>query len=642
MTEFSRDQSEPDLASESLLLVAIKNVHINDRAQVIHGKDDEKKLQAEVDRLIARHEDASSVLRALFPSELPVDPSFYDKLIGLHLRLGWGDEANRAIGVLLMVAVRELGAERGDDLLRFIPDKKNRFFFQLLDSLDFVVSQTELRPKFAAEWFPALLRRIGNDLASGGFWKALETYCLTHSQSAVEALALLLDTNNEEEIAVAAHMLGSLRRLNSETAAAVESIESKLSVASSAAARAIYHRSWLETAWRGKIVEQDLELLTARMLGGSAEERNEVIGLICKALLSPTLSPECRKYCWSWLRANVSKNVDPVAKYNVVDMADRMPKDAYKNAAELILQIEEFPCQYKGVWQRLEPFLIKMLKLDPKYFQNFIVRLATVDGADLVQILDAPDQYHWFLSELQNADVGNILAQLIFTGPSSCQEVGLKLFEKLQVTTLPAEFLQSVSERRIAIAFYECQRSMMNGPAIANLLLFLIPYMERVDPALKEEFYDEILLQSKNYGSCLEVFGKHAKEYPILEKAVAETEKYFAILKSLVESTINQMQVVGFARAARLSARRFASEVSEGAEALSVFAKLFKKVRLLYGREWRTYYGGQLGDSSRLQQISTSVEFPRMEFVDPEGMQLRRLHAALRLRQLEQSQTREG
>jgi len=265
-----------------------------------------------------------------------------------------------------------------------------------------------------------------------------------------------------------------------------------------------------------------------------------------------------------------------------------------------------------------------------------------VDGADLVQILDAPDQYHWFLSELQNADVGNILAQLIFTGPSSCQEVGLKLFEKLQVTTLPAEFLQSVSERRIAIAFYECQRSMMNGPAIANLLLFLIPYMERVDPALKKEFYDEILLQSKNYGSCREIFGKHAKEYPILEKAVAETEKYFAILKSLVESTINQMQVVGFARAARLSARRFASEVSEGAEALSVFAKLFKKVRLLYGREWRTYYGGQLGESSRLQQISTSVEFPRMEFVDPEGMQLRRLHAALRLRQLEQSQTREG
>jgi hypothetical protein len=384
-------------------------------------------------------------------------------------------------------------------------------------------------------------------LASGGFWKALETYCLTHSQLAVEALALLLETNNEEEIAVAAHMLGSLRRLNSETAAAVKSIESKLSAASSAAARAIYHRSWLQTAWRGKIAEQDLELLTTRMAGGSTEEQNEVVGLICKVLLSPTLSPECRKYCWRWLRANVSKKIGPVAKYNVVDMAARMPKDAYKDAAELILQIEELPCQYKGIWQRLEPFLIEMLKLDPKYFQDFIVRLATVDGANLVRILDAPDQYHWFLSELQNVDVGNIVAQLIFAGSSSCREVGLKLFEKLQVTKLPAEFLQNVSDRRIAIAFYESQRSMVNGPAIANLLVFLIPYMERVDPALKKEFYDEILLQSKNYGSCLEIFAGYAKEYTILEKAVAETEKYFAILKSLVESTINQMQVVGFA-----------------------------------------------------------------------------------------------
>jgi hypothetical protein len=141
VTDISGDESEPDLASESLLLAAITNVLINDRAQVIHSKDDEKKLEAQVDRLIARDDEASSVLHELFPSELPVDTSFYDKLIDLHLRLGWGDGANRVIGLLLMVAARELGTDRGEDLLRFIPDKKNRFFFQLQESLDFVVSQ---------------------------------------------------------------------------------------------------------------------------------------------------------------------------------------------------------------------------------------------------------------------------------------------------------------------------------------------------------------------------------------------------------------------------------------------------------------------------------------------------------------------
>jgi len=118
--------------------------------------------------------------------------------------------------------------------------------------------------------------------------------------------------------------------------------------------------------------------------------------------------------------------------------------------------------------------------------------------------------------------------------------------------------------------------------------VLLIPCVDRVDSALKKEFYDEILLQSKNYATCRETFARYSKEYPILAKAIAETERYFATLKPLFESTINQIEVAGFARAARLSARRFASEVSEGAEALSVFAKLFKKIRLLYGCEWRT------------------------------------------------------
>jgi hypothetical protein len=76
------------------------------------------------------------------------------------------------------------------------------------------------------------------------------------------------------------------------------------------------------------------------------------------------------------------------------------------------------------------------------------------------------------------------------------------------------------------------------------------------------------------------------------------------------------------------------NQVSKGAEELSIFTKLVKKVVLLYGREWRTFHGGVLGESSGLKQISTSMEFPRMEFIDPEGMQLRRIHASVRITEL--------
>jgi hypothetical protein len=105
-------------------------------------------------------------------------------------------------------------------------------------------------------------------------------------------------------------------------------------------------------------------------------------------------------------------------------------------------------------------------------------------------------------------------------------------------------------------------------------------------------------------------------------------------LKDAYDSPINQMSISGFNRSARLHSRRMASQVSKGAEELSIFTKLLKKVVLLYGRQWRTFHGGVLGESSGLKEISTSMEFPRMEFIDPEGMQLRRFHASARIREL--------
>ena len=179
------------------------------------------------------------------------------------------------------------------------------------------------------------------------------------------------------------------------------------------------------------------------------------------------------------------------------------------------------------------------------------------------------------------------------------------------------------------------QRFTTQGKAVARFLIFLVPFVERADQDLQEDFYDELLLQLKNFpGACKDEFTARATDFPILQKAIAEAEQYFEALGTIRKSSINQIEVAGFARAAQLHARRFAAQVSKGSEELSIFTQLFKKVRLLYGHQWRTFHDGVLGASSDLKEISTSMEFPRMEFVDPEGMQLRRFHASLRIREL--------
>lgn len=635
---------KPD-AEKSILLCAIAHTAAGEprRKEVIGNSEDEKKLDAEVRELFAADTDhASAGLSALFPAGVPTDATFYARLIDLHLRLGWSEAAHRGIGLLFSQGTEKLSLDEAEALLRLLPEVQSPFFFQLLRSLDVLLSRRELRSEFAAEWFPALIRRIGNDLAAGGFWNALGAYCRQYPKAALQALTFLLDTTTDEGISAAAYILGALRGsdLDRDTAAEFLRAETELTAASTAPARAIYNRSWVQSAWRGQMKPADVELLTNRMARGSEQEREQVFGIVCRALLSPAMSSECLDVAWTWLRENVSADIPPAAKYDVVDFAAKLAPEKRRDAADLIVAVQKILPEHKGIWQRIEQFLVSVLETDRELFGELLIRLSIAGGENWLRALNEPGQFDWFVSSLQNTDVSLVIGQLILSEDSKCREIGLTLFDSVQLTILPAELLQQVGEQQVANAFYQLQRSVMHGPAIARFMVLLIPIMERASESLQEDFYDELVLQLKNFGSCRDEFGRHAADYPILKKAIDEVEQYFNVLKPLQQSTINQIQVPGFARAARLYARRFANEVSQGAEELSVFAKLFKNVRLLYGREWRTFHGGRLGESSDLEQVSTSVEFPRMEFLDPERMQLRRLHASLRIREL--AQARDG
>ena len=66
------------------------------------------------------------------------------------------------------------------------------------------------------------------------------------------------------------------------------------------------------------------------------------------------------------------------------------------------------------------------------------------------------------------------------------------------------------------------------------------------------------------------------------------------------------------------------AESLKAAEAQSVFLKMFSKSILLYGRKSISYVNGAEGKSQRmeipLQCHGTEIEFPRMQYLDPFGM----------------------
>ena len=623
--------------SDSVFMTAVEHAanKVSRAREVATGSDQGKKLNAEIDEIFADRKRATVALSALFPEGVTPSSQFYERLSDLHIRLGWSDASHRAMGLLISTAMETLSETEGENLLRELPRIGNPFFFQMLDTLPVLLSERTLRPEFAAEWFPSLVQRIGNDLAAGGFWRAVGTFCETHPADALEILKIFSPAS-EEQISVAAYILGSLRctKLDKQTSGKFRNLEAEILNATGIGARAIYHRSWLRTAWCGKIRPADLKNLTQRMSTGPAEEREQVFWIVCRSLLSPSIPADTREFGWSWLRSNISSSIAPAAKYNVVDFAAQLPADKREDAANLILSVQPTLAEHKGIWKRIEHFLVNALGWDLAFFGRLLTQLTRQNAENLLKILNEPREFEWLLSEMQTKNVGGVIGELMLTDDSDSRRVGLLLYDKAGAV-LPPEPFEKAAESQIALIFYEVQRSVTHGTAVARFLIFLIPFVERSDQVLQQEFYDELLLQLKNFpGACKDEFTARASDFTILQKAIAEADKYFEALVKIRESSVNQIEVAGFGRAARLHARRFAEQVSKGAEELSIFTKLFKKVRLLYGHQWRTFHDGVLGASTDLKTISTSMEFPRMEFVDPEGMQLRRFHASLRIREL--------
>lgn len=640
------DQSDkaPTPASNqngSLLLHAIQQtVERRNRGTYFVSESDQKQLASEVELLFADLKNGLEALRALFPDGVTNDLPFFSRLIDFEMRLGRNETSHRAAGLLLLLAVRELPPQSAEKLLREMTGLSGPAFFQALETLVILFAEYVFRPEFAAEWFPALVRRIGNDLASGGFWKALGIYCERQPQKALDVLRCLSTPDTEEEISVAAYILGVLRtlKLNPQDLAQFAALEGGFSASATAAARSVYYRSWIQTAHRQTIRKEDFQDLIGRMCAGSSDEKEQVFWIVCRVLLSPTISEDCFNFGLEWLRTSASDALTPVAKFNLIDFAARLPAIHQKKAADLVLSVQPISAEHKGSWQRLEQFMVDLLERDLNAFNEFLVGLARTNAGHWLNVLRGPREFEWLLSEMRGRDVTGSIGELIFDETAGCRKLGFFLFDELDVTTLPTDLLEKVDERRVGLAFHESQRASLHALAQARFLIILTSCLSRASSALQSELYDELVLQIKNYpGGCREEFQRHSKDFPLLKKAIAETDEYFEHLKQVRESGIAAMEVVGSRRALELSSRRFARAVSKGAEDMSVFMQMFKKVRLLYGKQWSNFHNGALSNSTGLQEFSSSVEIPRMEFIDPEGMNLRRLRASARIRELTQA-----
>ncbi len=628
----------PDVSPKRLLSDAISWAVAADTKMIrIASPQAEGQIASEIEEFCAHPDRVQHTLRQLLSDGLRNTSLFFERLHRLQYRIGWNPSSTRIAAALVLAALDSLTQEEGESLLRMLPEQKSPYFFQALDTLPSILTEAELSSEFAAQWFVDLAVRIGNDLATAGFRNGLAVFCEKQPRSALEVLFCLRAPVREEQIIVAAYLLGTLRglRLSANESTMLAAIDSELCNGSDTNVRSTYDRSWLETCRCGGLTKIHFESLTSRMVDGTAHQREQVFWIVTKCLAQPTIDPECLDFGFIWLNKNVSGAIPVSAKFCIIELGASLQPKHHDAVAALILAIQPIQSEHLGLWEKLEYFLVNYFHINVAGFKKFCLELARKNAENWLTILREPQHYEYFFSELSKSDISDMVASMIFNQDKKCRELGLLFFDKLRITNLSANTLQMAGDKQVKIAFYDMTRQAIHGGTLARFFILLIPLLENMGADFKDEFLGEMTQQLKNFpGSFHQECEKRKTEYPVLQKCLDDAKKYFDAFQSIHRSNLHSMGVAGYKKATRLYSRRFQNEVSRRAEENSVFLQLFKKVTLLYGKTCRTYSDGKLGEASGLNEISSSIEVPRLEVIAPENMALRRYHAAFKAAQL--------
>jgi hypothetical protein len=177
---------------------------------------------------------------------------------------------------------------------------------------------------------------------------------------------------------------------------------------------------------------------------------------------------------------------------------------------------------------------------------------------------------------------------------------------------------------------------MTDYPALARLHACLVTRVDQLSPELQDTYYNEVANQCLNTHEYREAISKTAPHNEYLSAVVTDVLERIKEMHSASESPALQMEVSGLRRGEALHNARLVRSVGKGVAERSRLLNLFTTIDLLYGGPtWRTYSEDrQLSQPFELNTVSSSFEVPRLEVIDPEGSQLAKIAAGVRLEQI--------
>jgi hypothetical protein len=552
---------------------------------------------------------------------------FFDRVSSIDYYIGHHNESREFIGNLISDVYSNLPPNQN---IKFINEILNleMHFWTILHCLPFVFKKIILPANFACTFFTSINERIKNDLAGGDFWDAIENYVFSFPSNALEIFNIYENQlSNETAESLASLILGHLRntrKLEEE----IKEIDEQLKSNQDVNKRKCYYGSISISHRNGYFSLEQLSTLLDDMLKDESEKIKEIAFWTVQRIVFYADS-NLIDFTINWFDKKGSANISAQSKHYIISsmwhlcskVVAKEPID-YKIANKIIVQVLPISNECLGTLEKLEDYLDDRLKKNDE-FENTVLCLID-NGIENLFCLLKHDNFKQLKRNLQAIDLTNLISELIFSGDINKCKVGLFILEYCKITPFTDKTLLKIDDNNKEIALTESIKGRHFHKSVIKKVQFFEPFFEEANKELQKDFIDEIVIQAVNYPKgCLEEL-KRLNQNDLISKIVKRAEKYFDGLKKVHNSPANAFSFPGYKDACLKSNSRFQAEIRKSSTEQSVLLKLFSSVQLIYGQKFSFSRGETVSEPSPFAHFEETMEMPRIEIIDPEGMALRR------------------
>lgn len=574
----------------------------------------------------------------LFPSQ--VTP---DELLNLSqyfpFHLGVGDDINNFVGALWSYIIDDWPEEIRAQFM-FSVFAKGHNAFSYLEYLAKVFTKICLSQKDMMLWFQRAYQLVKNDLIQNGFWGCVDSYTKNFPNEAFSlAQSWIEQIPQESDQIVLSRIIGILHDIKTDEYLNSRRypFEQKISSAGRPEWRTCYILSWLQQI-PNKEFNVDIYDTLKEIANQGMAEANAWRNLLCSIVRH-------RKDLWSKAYADLkTPSSNAICRY----LTGRAAVDGYKADSEETISRKEWETlfisllpfdltQEGGLVLLLEELLHEISEKAPDHLHVFLPLIANSGRDSWLSLIesDASRKIEWIF---RNLSVRQSLTTDLCLGHNRFErKTGLWLLRMEPAISLDTSIVLLASQKCAELLFYEVQRTLiLDGAIIAHIHSALCARDMNNNPSFKDELRTEIKLQALNSHDYRTTLKTLLPPDSLFLTILDEVEGEYTTLQDALQSPALQMDAPGYLQAEGMARIKIARETDKFSREKSVFLKMAKNVQILYAKTWRHFSENNgLSNASGLHKFEHSFEVPMQEFINPEGMILRRYNASQSIQELE-------